>query len=65
MHTFTRFGDPFTIARTRCTFGFQRRFVRRCEWLSRIPKIGFLPHTSHTEAMTANTSGSSTGLERD
>src|SRR5580692_6928684 len=30
-------------------FGFQRRFVRRCEWLSFMPKIGFLPHTSHTD----------------
>jgi hypothetical protein len=49
VHTFTRFGDPFTIARTRCTFGFQRRFVRRCEWLSFMPKIGFLPHTSQTD----------------
>jgi hypothetical protein len=49
VHTFTRFGVPFTIARTRCTFGFQRRFVRRCEWLSFIPKTGFLPHTSQTD----------------
>jgi hypothetical protein len=49
VHTLTRFGAPFTIARTRCTFGFQRRFVRRCEWLSFMPKIGFLPHTSQTD----------------
>jgi hypothetical protein len=49
VHTFTRFGAPFTIARTRCTFGFHRRLVRRCEWLSFMPKIGFLPHTSQTD----------------
>jgi hypothetical protein len=23
--------------------------VRRCEWLSFMPKIGFLPHTSQTD----------------
>jgi hypothetical protein len=46
-----RRGAPFTMARTRCTFGFQRRFVRRCEWLSRIPNCGRLPHTSHTDAI--------------
>ena len=49
MQTFTRFGEPFTTARTRWMFGFQRRLVRRCEWLSFMPKIGFLPHTSQTE----------------
>jgi hypothetical protein len=31
--------------------GFQRRFVRLCEWLTLIPKDGFLPHTSHTDAI--------------
>ena len=49
MQTFTRFGVPFTSARTRWMFGFQRRLVRRCEWLSFMPKIGFLPHTSQTD----------------
>jgi hypothetical protein len=29
--------------------------VRRCEWLSRIPKTGFLPHTSQTDAMASHT----------
>ena len=43
-----------TMARTFCTFGFQRRLVRRCEWLMRIPNCGFLPHTSQTDAMTGN-----------
>src|SRR5262249_49196063 len=42
---------PPTTARTFCTFGFQRRFVRRCEWLSRMPNCGFLPHTSQTDAI--------------
>src|SRR6476469_8187909 len=54
VQTFTRLGEPFTIARTRWMFGFQRRFVRRCEWLSFMPKIGFLPHTSHTDDIAAH-----------
>ncbi len=48
----TRLGDPSTRARTRWMFGFQRRFVRRWEWLMLIPNDGRLPHTSHTAAMT-------------
>src|SRR5436190_15670558 len=52
VHTWIRFGAPLTTARIFCTLGFQRRFVRRCEWLKRMPNCGFLPHTSHTEAMT-------------
>src|SRR4051812_8070913 len=51
VHTWSRRGEPSTIARTRCTFGFQRRLVRRCEWLRRLPKIGALPHTSQTDAI--------------
>ena len=39
------------MARTFCTFGFQRRFDRRCEWLSCMPKRGCLPQISHTDAM--------------
>ena len=53
----TRFGEPFTIARTRWMFGFQRRFVRRWEWLNFMPKIGFLPHTSHTDDIAAHPRG--------
>jgi hypothetical protein len=52
VQAFTRFGLPFTMARTRWMFGFHRRRVRRCEWLTFMPNDGFLPHTSHTEAMT-------------
>src|SRR5438094_1287768 len=40
------------MARTRWMFGFHRRFERRCEWLMLTPNDGFLPHTSHTAAMT-------------
>src|SRR5690606_25537509 len=43
--------DPLTSARTRWMFGFQRRFVRRCECDTDMPHEGFLPQTSHTEAM--------------
>src|SRR5215213_6936260 len=50
VHTDRRRGEPSTRARTFWTFGFQRRFVRRCEWLMLIPKDGFLPQTSHTDA---------------
>lgn len=42
-----RFGVPPTSARIFCTLGFQRRFVRRCEWLTFMPKRGRLPHSSH------------------
>ncbi len=44
-------GAPFTRARTLWMFGFQRRFVRLCEWLTAFPKDGCLPQTSHTDAM--------------
>src|SRR5947199_7672110 len=52
VQTERRFGEPFTMARTRWMLGFQRRLVRRCEWLIDMPKEGCLPHTSHTDAMT-------------
>ena len=52
VQTERRFGEPFTMARTRWMFGFHRRFVRRCEWEMLMPNDGFFPHTSHTAAMT-------------
>src|SRR5689334_17468446 len=52
VQTLTRFVVPFTMARTRWMFGFQRRFERTWEWLIVTPNDGFLPHTSHTAAMT-------------
>jgi hypothetical protein len=54
VQTCTRFGVPSTIARTRWMFGFHRRFVRRCEWLTLMPKDGCFPHTSQTAAMAHN-----------
>ena len=51
VHTWSRLGVPSTMARTRWTLGFQRRFVRRCEWLRRMPNCGFLPQTSQTDAI--------------
>jgi hypothetical protein len=51
VHTCNRFGAPFTKARTRCTLGFHRRLVRRCEWLTFMPNPGFLPQMSHTDAI--------------
>jgi hypothetical protein len=51
VQTLTRFVDPFTTARTRWMFGFQRRFVRRCECDTDMPHEGPLPHTSQTDAI--------------
>ena len=51
VQTLTRLGEPLTRARTRWMFGFQRRLVRRCECDTDMPHEGFLPHTSHTDAM--------------
>src|SRR5690606_28406734 len=51
VQTWRRRGAPLTTARTFWTLGFQRRFVRRWEWLSCIPKWGCLPQIWHTDAM--------------
>ena len=51
VQTLTRLVVPPTSARTRWMFGFQRRLVRRWECDTDMPHEGFLPHTSHTEAM--------------
>jgi hypothetical protein len=40
------FGVLPTMARTVWMLGFQRRRVRRCEWLTDMPKPGPLPQTS-------------------
>ena len=45
VHTWRRLGEPSTMARIRWMFGFQRRRVRRCEWLTAIPKLGCFPQT--------------------
>src|SRR5687768_7506726 len=52
VHTCRRFGEPSTTTRTRWMFGFHRRFVRRCEWLTFMPKLGCFPQISQTAAMT-------------
>ena len=51
VQTLRRFVEPFTEARTRWMFGFQRRFVRRCECDTDMPHDGPLPHTSQTDAI--------------
>src|SRR5208282_1884810 len=51
VQTFTRLGAPSIRARTRWMFGFQRRFVRRCECETFMPNEGFFPQSSQTEAM--------------
>ena len=47
VHTLTRFGVPFTIARTLLMLGFQVRLERLCEWLTLIPKDTPFPQISH------------------
>jgi hypothetical protein len=48
VQTRTRFGAPATTARIFWMLGLQRRFVRRWEWLTRMPTRGRFPQTSHT-----------------
>src|SRR5690606_3534903 len=57
VQTCSRRGAPSTRARTRWMFGFHRRLVRRCEWLTLMPHDGRLPHTSQTAAMTGHLGG--------
>lgn len=52
VQTLTRLGEPLTIARILWMLGFQRRLVRRWEWLTLMPQDGPLPHISQTEAMS-------------
>ncbi|GIU96395.1 MAG: hypothetical protein KatS3mg013_0198 [Actinomycetota bacterium] len=46
-----RRGTPSTRARTRCTFGFQRRLFRLWENVTALPNQGRFPQRSHTAAM--------------
>src|SRR5882672_12279491 len=50
VHELKRFGVPPITARTVWMFGFQRRFVRRCECEMLLPKPGPLPQTSQLAA---------------
>src|ERR1700730_726172 len=45
---------PFTIARTRCRFGSNRRAVTLCAWLMLRPTTGPLLQTSQRFAMVQN-----------
>ncbi len=63
VHTWSRLGDPSTMARMRWMFGFQRRFVRTWLWLMLLPNDGCLPHTSHTAAMGTRTFGNGVDQE--
>lgn len=51
VQTFIRLVELPTWTRIRWIFGFQRRFVRRWEWLRLMPNIGFLSQTSQTAAI--------------
>src|SRR5438046_7779135 len=44
---------PFTTARTRWRFGYQRRFVLLFAWLTLCPVMGPLPQISQTRAIGA------------
>ena len=46
VHTFIFLGVPLTMTLTRCTLGAQIRLVFLLEWLTRLPLIAPLPHTS-------------------
>ena len=55
VQTLRRFDEPSTTALTRWMLGFQRRFVRRCEWLRLMPNDGCFPQTSQTAAIARTT----------
>jgi hypothetical protein len=50
VHTFMRFGVPFTEARTRWMLGLKRRFVILRDQGRLLPKPGFLAQMSQTAA---------------
>jgi hypothetical protein len=52
VQTFSRFGEPFTRARTGWMLGFQRRFVRIWECETLFPNPGPRPQTSQVAAMS-------------
>ena len=51
VQTFIRLVERPTCTRMRWMFGFQRRLVRRWEWLTFIPNEGRLSQISQTEAI--------------
>jgi len=52
VHTRIRRTPPFTMARTRCRFGSNRRGRTLLAWLMMRPNLGTFPQTSHSLAMT-------------
>jgi hypothetical protein len=61
VQTRTRFGAPPTTARTFWMLGLQRRFVRRWEWLTRMPTRGRFPQTLQTADISNLTSARERG----
>ncbi len=51
LHTRMRLVAPFTFTRTSWRLGSHLRLVRMCEWLTALPTLGPLPHTSQRLAM--------------
>ena len=51
VHTRTRLGLPFTIARVETKLGSHRRFVTLWAWLIRCPTVGPFPQISHRLAI--------------
>ena len=47
MQTRRRFTEPATLARTRCRFGNQQRFVLLFAWLTLLPTAGPFPQIPH------------------
>ena len=47
MHTVIFLVCPFTLTLKVWRFGYQRRFVLLCAWLTLLPTTGLLPHISH------------------
>ena len=56
VQTRTPIGAPATTARTFWMLGLQRRFVRRWEWLTRMPTRGRFPQTLQTADISNLTS---------
>ncbi len=54
VQTRMRWTPPFTIARTRCRFGSNRRGVTLCAWLMFRPTTGPLLQTSQRFAIASN-----------
>jgi hypothetical protein len=48
VHTVIFLVCPFTLILNVWRFGYQRRFVLLCAWLTLLPTTGLLPHISHT-----------------